>query len=107
MKNHGATASVAGDNTCWVVGVVGGFVVVVDDDGAVVVVVTSVVVVTGTNVVVVVVSGPVVLVVVVSVPGGATVLVPHAEAIRVKLRITAPERFIASPFRKCQQCCRH
>jgi hypothetical protein len=86
--------------------------VVVGAGGAVVVVAGTVdVVVPGAAVVVV--DGVVVeisdtgLVVVVSAPGGLTVLEPQAAASRHRPRITAPERFIASPFRKCHQCCRH
>jgi hypothetical protein len=91
-----------------VVGVAGGLVVVVDEGAVVVVVADVVVVVTGATVldvwVVVVVTGAAGLVVVVSALDGATVFVPHAAASRVRLRSTAPERFIASPFRKCQRC---
>jgi hypothetical protein len=110
MKNHGATESLVEATTGCVVGVVGGLVAVVVGAAAVVVVEGEVVVaeaivevVEVSPTVIDVSAGCCAVVVVVSAPGGVTALVPQAAASRVRLRITAPERFIASPFRKCQQ----
>lgn len=82
--------------------VAGGAVVVVDGDVEVVVVPGAAVVVVVGKVVEVSDIG---LVFVTSAPGGPTVLVPQAAASRQRLRITAAERFIVSPFRNINDAC--